>query len=154
VTDEYIKNYQASNPRGDDGSSSDLDNATSWSQAQWSSWFSSHPYSNPSNQQAVSNFASANSSWIGANYWWNSLFSTWTTGAGSGYGELVDDSLDNATSWNQAQWTSWFNTHSAYDSSNVYAVADFQSANYLWVNNNSWWTSLYTTWATGATISW
>jgi hypothetical protein len=54
--------------------------------------------------------------------------------------------LTSATSWGEYEWSNWFASHSPYDSSSVYAVSQFTSANPWWVQSNPWWDSLCSAW--------
>jgi hypothetical protein len=57
-----------------------LAGATDWDAQQWNYWFGNHPAYDSNNVVAVSSFTSANSSWLGMNPWWSSLYSKWLSG--------------------------------------------------------------------------
>ncbi|MDR1175059.1 MAG: hypothetical protein LBK83_06275 [Treponema sp.] len=129
----------------DSGGGSDL--STSWSQSQWQNWFNTHPVTNPSNATAVSTFYSQNYSWCIQTSWWTTMYTTWSTGGGGGGG-----GSDLSTTWGQSQWASWFNGHPVTTYSNATAVSTFSSQNSLWISNNPWWTTMYSTWVSGGIV--
>jgi hypothetical protein len=122
-----------------------LDGATSWSQAEWETWFNEHSVSDMSALIAVSEFAESSSLWLANHSWWSTLYATWVLG---GSGSSV--SLDGAASWDQSTWQAWFSEHSATDLSVLMAVSEFLSSNSTWAIGTSWWYTMYTEWTMAA----
>jgi hypothetical protein len=139
--------FGSDNDDGGNNGSGDSSLSTNWSQGQWESWFNSHSATNADNVSAIATFVSGNSAWISSNSWWSSLYTNWASGSDSVGG---GDSLSGATNWTQSQWQSWFNSHSPTNTSNQNAIAAFWSGNSGWISSNSWWSSLYTNWASGS----